>query len=1199
MVHIEKISLRGFKSFGNKRVGIPISKGFTAVVGPNGSGKSNVVDAICFVLGRMSTKSMRAERLTDLIWAGNDNFPEGSYTEVSLHLNNPDRKLPIDEPKVVVSRRVDRSGRSVYRANKNRMTRKEIVDILAMADIFPDGYNIVLQGDITKLVKMTPVERRMLIDELSGVAEYDSKREKAMKELSKAEENIRATNLVIDEVLSQLRRLERERDEAVRYQDLITQIRELKWQYQHNQLRRYRERYDAILEKTKKGQERIDEIQNQIDDINTEIREKEEKQEKLERLIEKRQESDQEKIGQQIEEVRAQIVRAQENMKNTKENLDKQRTRKGELESEIESATEKIRDNRNRVKSLEAQRGKVQESLENLRSKRKSLEEKISERQAETSNLRKEVQELDEVLKTNRQRERTSREERSKAEMKVHQARERVSHLEESIEEQSERLETLQARRREQRGKKSLHEDGVNELASEMEELRGRIEEHKRALSGIDGDLKMKSNRLTRMKAYLKAAQESENPRKRAISNLMVEKEKGNVQGLLGTISQMTDVPDEYRLPIFAALDNRLEYLVVEDRESARKCIEYLKENEIGWADFIPLDEIQDREKNEPNISVSGEGVIGPAMDFVEFKGEVGKVLQFLLGKTYLTRKSPWEMDTKDVDLVSVDGEVHGEMGVMSGGYRPYSGHFDSMLDFSHEDLKQLEEEVRSFESEKNRVQTDLEELNSGLVSCRERHAEHKSKLDSVRRDIENLESEIQEVESRVGNLQESRENALEDLSRAQKKTKEAKSKEKEASDALRETETRRDRLVRELEDSEMNRLDQELRNVTSSINQEIERESELNSEIVSLNRETEYLENGRGKYRKDLQEIEKSVEGLELVLDKIKKDIPKLEEELSQLKESQGEIRNQVKQLRSTIFSEKSDLSDLVQERDSLSEDKNRLTVEVNSSVYERSQLDVDIHKLENEMEMMDYEYEPVEIDELEKISKKISALDVEKSKLEPVNMRAIESYEETEVKFNEYKERRDKVMEEREAILHFMEEIERKKKQVFMNAFENIAANFQTIFAKLSPGGEGKLVLEDYDDPFSGGLEIEAKPAGKEVNAIDSMSGGEKALTAIAFIFSIQAYKPSPFYILDEIDAHLDDENVKRVAELIADTARDSQFIIVTLRDSMMALADELIGVSMQDNGVSKVVGVRMEAGEIVEGATGNEVEAGGAEV
>jgi len=427
MVHIEKISLRGFKSFGNRRVGIPLSKGFTAIVGPNGSGKSNIVDGICFVLGRMSTKSLRAERLTDLIWAGNDRFPPGSYAEVSLHLDNSDRKIPINESKVIISRRIDRTGRSVYRANKKRVSRTEIVDLLAMADIFPEGYNIVLQGDITKIIKMTPVERRMLIDELSGVAEYDEKKEKAMKELAQAEENIRATNLVIDEVLSQLRRLERERDEAVRYQEIITQIRELRWQLKSNQLRKYRERYEAILERTRRGNERIEELEAEISRINQEILAKQQRQEELERTIEKRQMVDMARIGKQTEEVRAQIVRAQENLKNTQQNLQRQEAERDGLKREVERLSGMISEKRNQVKVLETQLSSVVSSLAELKKKRSEIEARLASLEEQNSSTRSKLEEIESSLSAARRREEEHRKRSQELSIDLAKTREQLS----------------------------------------------------------------------------------------------------------------------------------------------------------------------------------------------------------------------------------------------------------------------------------------------------------------------------------------------------------------------------------------------------------------------------------------------------------------------------------------------------------------------------------------------------------------------------------------------------------------------------------------------------------------------------------------------------------------------------------------------------------------------------------------------------
>ena len=1200
MVHIEKISLRGFKSFGNQRVGIPISKGFTAIVGPNGAGKSNVVDGLCFVLGRMSTKSMRAERFSDLIWVGNENFPPGSYAEVSLHLNNSDRKLPLDESKVVISRRVDRSGRSVYRTNKKRMARNEIVDLLAMAGIFPEGYNIVLQGDITKFTKMTPLERRLLIDELSGIAEYDLKKEKSLRELSKAEENIRATNLVIDEVLSQLRRLERERDEAVRYQDLITQVKEMRWQFQNNQLRKYRERYEAILERTGKGSERIEEIEDEIGKINSEIERKRERQEELERTIEKRQEIDQERVGKQTEEVRAQIVRAQENFKNTEENLERQRQNYRRLEEDMESIAEKVKEKKNKVRVLESQRGNITSSLEGLRSEQASLQKKISGLEEDNSKLREELASVEAGLSEARATDLIARQNNSRASMDLNRAREELTYLQRSVKDESGRMEGLKKKRINVENDISNLESELSSLTEEIGELGGDLEGYSRSLSGVEKDLEGKSSEETRMEAFLKASKDSKNSVRKAISYLLEKREEGGIDGVVGTISELAKVPERFSVPISAATGHLSDYLVVESRDVAARCIKLLKDNRIGWANFIPIKELERLNSKPDAASLKERGVVGLALNLVEFNEELKSLYDFVLGRTVVTESLDFSNSLpRKFRTVTMDGEVLDPSGIISGGYYDASDPgLGPMLSFNEKDLSTIRQEVESLKVERKEISRTVNELRSSLLTKEKKRAEVEASITGKRSDRDVLDREIAELESKMGDMKRSVEEAGKKLKELEAQTENSELTAKNAGRALAEAEKKRDELLHEIESPELKRLDMDVREVSAKTSQKVESDSKLRADMVALKREIEYLEESRKRMKEDLKNIKQAMSGLKVVLDKIGKDIPVLDKELSHLIASEGDIREEIKQLRSIIFAEKHDLSELVQKRDSLVEDKNRLSVDINSSVYERSQLDLQIHSLEHELSLVDYEYEPVELDDLETISKRVTVLEAEKSKLEPVNMRAIEAYEETEEKFNEYKERRDKVLEEREAILQFMSEIETKKKQVFMEAFENIAVNFESIFEKLSPGGAGKLLLENYEDPFEGGLEIEAKPAGKELSVIDSMSGGEKALTALAFIFAVQGYKPSPFYILDEIDAHLDDDNVKRVAELVAETSKGSQFIVVTLRDSMMAQADELIGVGMEDNGVTKVVGVRMEAGHLVEGAGGVEAEAGGAQ-
>jgi len=1202
LVHIEKISLRGFKSFGNQRVGIPISKGFTAIVGPNGSGKSNVVDAICFVLGRMSTKSMRAEKFSDLIWVGNNKYPPGSYAEVSLHLNNSDRKLPLDEAKVIISRRVDRSGRSVYRANKRRVTRNEVIDLISMAGIFPEGYNIVLQGDITRLIKMTPLERRMLIDELSGIAEYDLKKEKAMRELSKAEENIRATNLVIDEVLSGLRRLERERDEAVRYQDLQTQIREMRWQFQNNQLRKYKERYTAILERTDQGSARIEEIDSEINQITSEADKRQEREEELERTIEKRLEIDQERVGKQMEEVRAQIVRAQENLKNTQENLERNKTDSTRLEEEIQNSGDKIKDNRNKIRAIEGQSEQIGSSLEELRSRQTDIQGKISVLEEENSRLREELTGVESRLGEARASEAIARQSSSDAAIRVNQVTEELSYLERALEEVSKRMEDATSRK-ESRGKELGDlEDESSALDEKIGEMKEDLEKYSKTLSGVMRDLEVKSNEEARIEAYLGAMKESQNPIKRAISYILKRRDGGEMPGIIGTVSEMAKVPDEYRVSISAATGPISDYIVVKDRASAERCVDALKKNKAGWANFLPLKDLERMNSRPDEATLGMDGVVGLAMNMVGFEEGLRPLYDFVLGRTIVTSDLPSSKSLpRKFRTVTMDGEVLDPSGIISGGYfDPMESGLASMLNYSQEDLETVSAEVKSLRGEKDNLESELEDLRSRIMSAEKRRSGLDAGIGGISEEINRLVEEIKGLESRKAEVEAKAGDARKRLGESKELAEATASTAKKSGRELGEIEKKRDDLLHQIESPELKKLDKEYREVSSIINTRVTTESKLRSDATALQREIEILEQSQKRYGEDLEKAKVAMSGLRVVIEKIENDIPDLEKELSHLMASRQDIGEDIKQLRTAMNSEKRERGELVQRKNALIEDKNRITVEINSFVYERSQLDIQIHNLEHELSLVDYEYEPVELDDLEEISKRISALEVERSRLEPVNMRAIEAYEEQEEKFNDYKERRDKVMEEREAILQFMEEIEAKKRQVFMEAFNSIATNFEVIFAKLSPGGMGKLLLESEEDPFAGGLDIEAKPAGKEVAVIDSMSGGEKALTALAFIFAVQAYKPSPFYILDEIDAHLDDDNVKRVAELVAETSKGSQFVVVTLRDSMMAQADELIGVSMEESGISKVVGVRMEAGRLVEGGGPVEepAEAGGAQ-
>ncbi len=757
VAYVSKIELRGFKSFGNSKVSIPLSRGLTAIVGPNGSGKSNVVDALCFVLGRMSAKLMRAERFSDLLFNGGNGQRPAPFAEVSLHFNNEDSALPINSTTVAISRRVDRSGKCVYRINRKRASRQEIVDLLSKSMSSPGGYNFIMQGDVDRFIKIDPFDRRIIIDDLAGVAEYDEKKQRSLSELQRVETNLNSMGAVLGEISTQMEKLRSEREDAIRY-------RELKQELGHIRAALLSVRRAACRRKLSQLQQRI-----------------KMKEGTLQELRGKRQEI--------LEEA-------------------------GSYDRKIGPLEELIEGRQNTGAFAEAV--KIRERL-------KLFDKMLNSTAGEYSKIEGEIADLSAQIKK----------------IEPHDERDV---LPEKIASLSLRFEDLHAR--------------FNALTQTLDPSSSRAETEK-------------------------------------------------------MIQELREVLDDLR----SVLDDFSKHLV--------QASELLK--------GVPSLE-------KPN----------------EFEA-----------RAQLQRR-----------LISVEA-VHSQL-----EYR----------------LKQLQQQVQETQAELGKA-TALEE-------------EERSSIRGLREEREKLRRRAGSLKGKTGRL-----------------------------------------------DDAIGRLSGELQ--------------ACRVEEASL--------------RPQLENIER---------------------ELTQVKVG-AEISR-----------------------------------------------DIDQAKLE----------------------RRVEALEAEVGALGAVNFRAIQDFRNAERRYNSEKLKHDKLVAERQAILDFMREIDEKKKEVFMQTFNELSQHFSKIFSELSPGGVARLVLENEESPFEGGLEIEAKPRGKEITRVDVLSGGEKALTALAFIFALQHFRPTALYVLDEIDAHLDPQNLHRIAELIRRSSRESQVILVTLHDSMMSVADRLFGVTMEKSGISRLFSVEL---------------------
>jgi len=961
MVNVTRLSIKGFKSFG-KFTPIDFPKGFTAIVGPNGSGKSNIIDSLCFVLGRRSVKSLRADRLAQLVFNGAKTGKAASRAAVAIKFDNSGHELPVESKEVEIERDIGRDGKSTFRINGVRSTRAQIADVLSKARIHPDGHNIILQGDVARIIEMNALERREIIDEISGISEYEEKKNRAVRELEKVDGKIGEAKAVFREREKYLKNAEAERNQALRYQDI------------NKRLAQYRGELFAIkIKKANKELEIIAKDYKKIDSKETELKEKHKGKD------------------QEIEQAQKRINEIDEVLLKTKSiaegnELDEKRDEISEIEKSIERLNESIRlkeeeltsitsdDAQKEIKQLKTEQVAMREELKETKSKLEKQDDFVSKLQKEKIDLMKRVQELDQEFGT-KNREYTR-------------------------------------------------------IASEYETQQ----------SGA---------------GYPRAIQE--------VLGL-----RGEMKGIHGPVSELADVPDKYQLAISVAAGRRIHSVVVDDDTVAEKCIDHLKSRKAGRVTFFPLNKI----KGHKVENVSGTK---NAIDLVSFKPEYRKIFEHVFQSTLVVDSvdKARKLGIGKYRMVTLEGELFERSGAITGGTVKKVQSFSKDLE---KDVDKLSAELKAIEELRNSSQYELQQKTDEFEK-------ENNILCSLEREKERLVGTLDGILSKVR--------------------------------AISEGGGRQSKIQEELE-----------------------------------------------AQRKEFEEVSDKLKSAQESFDKLKNTMVKAEgkqsEERSTLLEKIEKVRDENKK----VYLQ---LSDLNRERNELEVEKAKIDqrlVDVREAYKEYEGKELEIKHGERELENM------------------ISKNEKDLAELGSVNMLAIEAYDTIKKDYEDLVSKMEKLEEEKQAVMDFMDEIETKKQEIFMETFLEISSKFEDTFKKLSPGGEAHLILQSPDTPFEGGMLIQARPKGKELINIEALSGGEKTMTALAFIFAIQLYRPAPFYILDEVDAALDKVNSDMLGNMIAESAKagTAQFIIITHNDSVLEQADRLYGVTMTDSG-SQIVGVEMD--------------------
>ncbi|MHC1625734.1 MAG: chromosome segregation protein SMC [Methanoculleaceae archaeon] len=1143
-MYITGLEIDNFKSF-SRKTRIPFLEGFTVISGPNGSGKSNIIDAILFVLGLTGARGLRAEKLTDLI-----NVNSGKNTaEVAITFSDGTE----------IRRRVRRTKNnyySYYYMNRRLCKQSDILEFLRRFGIKPEGYNVVMQGDITRIMEMSGIERRQIIDEIAGVTEFDAKKEKSLMELEVVRERIDREEILLNELKSRARELEVEREKALIYHQLREESESLSTL-----------RQAAILQEKlneQKQMERIiadllaskEECEKRLAAVNDEIARRKEELSRLDREIEEKSSDEYLRLVSRIEEEKSTIKMAESEiarLKTEKEEtsgaqrrafMDASRAaaRIDELSETIQSMTVdrsglamELNEIQGRIERLEGLLDEASRECEGMKEKHLSLLEEINRLKGERSDL---INRRDALIEKSRLRS-----------SEMGRIRENISRLKEELD----RLRSSSEERRrlmdERRKRKEDLERQISETESSLFRYRDKA-------GSIADAIRTKEREIIHLEAQQQA---TGGPGGRALDAVL------GMEGVYGTISQLGKVPPEYATALNTAAGSRLGWVVVETDQVAEDAIRYLKEHRLGRLTFLPLNRI----KPPSTPPLNDPSVIGYAIDLLEFDRRFEPAFRLIFGGTVVVESlSIARKMIGRYRMVTLEGELIERHGAMTGGSLPKKPRhgFGVAVD---EDIARLRGELDSLQKEEEEISSIIRHLEEQSQTLRREYQECETAIAGNRMLDEEQKHREGEITAQLRSLEETLRSMEEEMLRCSGELAGIEQQLDGINDSLSDAGRTMEKLKKELEDDRLPAITQELEMARRERDDVERRLRQKEADIADAHRERQYFRNrkdeieaGRAQLAEKERSIEAGIRACQEEIEAARSRIAMMESDLESFSQNLQALRAKRDEYLEDLHRTESELLDLRGEVERLLLQINNASERLDALNEEISAFPAELHDRRCEMSLAD-------------IDKRLEEVQTSLERLGAVNMLAVEEYDRIGARIAERTERKETLSRERTELIERIERFEKMKYDAFMKSFRAIDENFRKIFTKLTEGS-GHLVLECEEDPFAGGLTFAVKPRDKKVHLLSALSGGEKSLTTLAFIFAIQQYMPAPFYALDEVDMFLDGENVERIAEMIKDLSGDAQSIVVSLRRPMIERADRIIGVTLREDKSTYLTGI-----------------------
>ncbi|MBQ0097453.1 MAG: chromosome segregation protein SMC [Oscillospiraceae bacterium] len=1176
---LKSLELQGFKTFPDKTK-LTFDTGITSVVGPNGSGKSNISDAIRWVLGEQSPKSLRCSRMEDVVFNGTDSRKRQGYAEVTLTIDNKDRLLPYNGDDVSVTRRYYRSGESEYLINKASVRLKDIHELFMDTGLGRDGYSMIGQGKIDSIVASKSEDRREIFEEAAGISRYRYRKTEAERKLIHTEENLVRLKDIVTELEDRVGPLKTQSEKAEKFLEYAGEKRGLEIALWLDTLNKSSSTLKEHEDKISVAKNQYDEAETALQNISSETTEIYLKKGEISSKIEEiRNEITQ--IEGEISFNRSSLSVAENDILHNKENITR-------IESEIERAKNSSEDIQNDIYEKEKRIELLEKAVENTQSAYNETADKLNNINTDSSRSSEELEKLSSVIATLSKQSADARVTDMTSASTVIELEGRVENLKENCSSKRELLEDTALMEKDYKEKVKSAEEKVQSLLNTVTglemKMKSRLEKRDELKANAD-KLNLDAEEKSRRAKLLSDLARNYEGFYNSVKVVMKEAEKGALGGICGPVSSLIRVPKEYNIAIETALGSKMQNIITKTDEDAKRAMSLLKKRDAGRATFLPITTIKPRTLDEKGLDEC-YGYIGIADKLCTCDKKYADIMSSLLGRIVVAEdlnsaaKIAKQYSYRFM-VVTLDGQVINAGGSFTGGsLTKKSGLLsrESEIESLNIEAEKLKEKAKSAFDEYKKAQETYAKYEADLLGIR-------ADLSTAQQELVRLQAELSACTNELNNIRITVTEIEREITSLQSKIEQAKVMGATAKKVLQ-------KYTAEIETHEL-----KIRELTGNREELSQKRERLSEELQELRLEIVTMQKDIENIRTEIELSRKSGENQDELIKELEGQISVLVENNSQLELKIQNINTQIELLQQKVVAKNEEIAnnndflDELEKRSvelrTIERDKNTER-ELASNEYSRleerkinlqKQFDDIISKLWEEYELTrrEAEEQAVEIEDLSKAKQRLTELKQKIKSLGNVNVSAIEEYKEVSERYEFMKTQVDDVETSKKEIESLIVELTKQMKDVFVTSFAEINKNFSETFKELFGGGTASLELTNPEEILTSGIDIIVHPPGKIVVHLEALSGGEKALVAIALYFAIMKVRPAPFCVMDEIEAALDEVNVDRFAKYLRNLTDDTQFILITHRRGTMEEADVLYGVTMQDEGISKLLELR----------------------